>query len=79
MFIFTNPFQKLSLKENCSYCRFAASGAVHVYRPEQKVVIGAILFRLITICKGLTLYTLYTIFYSLSTLFLNLYIKTEKN
>ena len=32
------------LKENCSQGGFAASGAVRVYRPEQKAVLWAILF-----------------------------------
>ena len=30
------------LKENCSQCRFAVSGAVLKYRPEQKAVLWAI-------------------------------------
>ena len=38
--------QNLSLKENRSGHRFEASGAVRVYRPEQKVVRWAILFKL---------------------------------
>ena len=52
IFTIIPPSQNLSLKENRSDCRFAASGAVRWYRPEQKVVIWAILFKLILRLTG---------------------------